>query len=84
MTISRSTILALAVASLPLAGCTTLKVHPATGDAASRQGIAYFLPFSQFETKVTWAASCDAKSRELSLTPKIEATAKNGPDPAAL
>lgn len=84
MTILRSGIAVLAMASLPLAGCTTLKVNPATSDPASRQGIAYFLPFSQFETKVTWAASCDETTKELSLTPKIEATAKNGPDPAAL
>lgn len=84
MTGFRSAIAALAIASLPLAGCTTLRVNPATSDPLSRQGIAYFLPFSQFETKVTWAASCDKVSRELALTPKIEATAKNGPDPAAL
>jgi len=84
MTGFRSALAALAMLSLPLAGCTTLKVHPATSNAASRQGIAYFLPFSQFETRVTWAASCDEATKELSLTPKIEATAKNGPDPAAL
>lgn len=84
MTGFRSAVAALALASLPLAGCTTLKFHPATSNATSRQGIAYFLPFSQFETKVTWAASCDKDTRELALTPKIEATAKNGPDPEAL
>lgn len=84
MTRSRLAIAALVIASSPLGGCTTLKVNPATSDPVSRQGIAYFLPFSQFETKVTWAASCDDDTGELALTPKIEATAKNGPDPAAL
>lgn len=79
--------IALAAAmSLALSGCTTLRVHNfAAEDTASRQGIAYFLPFSQFETKLSWTASCDAKKNyEISLTPKVEMTPKTGPDPDGL
>jgi hypothetical protein len=65
-------------------GCTSLKVVEFDGKPESRKGIAYFLPFSQFDTTITWSASCDIKTNELSITPKVEALPKTGPDPAGL
>ncbi|WP_068862172.1 hypothetical protein [Erythrobacter dokdonensis] len=70
--------------SLLLAGCTTLKVHKFADKTSDRQGIAYFLPFSQFDTKLSWTASCDAKTNALKLIPKAEMTPKTGPDPDGL
>jgi regulator of replication initiation timing len=65
-------------------GCTSLKVVEFDGSPESRRGIAYFLPFTQFDTTVTWAASCDKSTKELSITPKVEAVQKTGPDPLGL
>ena len=68
-----------------LSGCTTLKVNKFGAEESNREGIAYFLPFSQFETKLTWTASCDTKNGdELKLTPKAEMTPKTGQDPDGL
>lgn len=67
-----------------LAGCTSLKVKSFDGSVASRRGIAYFLPLTQFDTAVTWSATCDKASNALSITPKIEAVPKTGPDPNGL
>jgi len=71
--------------SIALGGCTSLNVHKFGSEESSRQGIAYFLPFTQFETKLTWTASCDANNgNEFKLTPKAEMTPKTGPDPDGL
>lgn len=82
---NRSILLAAAI-SLVLPGCTTLEVRNFnTRDAASRRGIAYYLPYSQFETKLTWTAGCDPdENNALDVTPKVEMTAKTGPDPDGL
>lgn len=82
----RTFALIAAAFGLTLSGCTTLNVNRFdSGNEESRQGIAYFLPFSQFETKLTWTASCDTKNgNELKLTPKAEMTPKTGPDPDGL
>jgi hypothetical protein len=70
--------------ALSLTGCTSLKVNGFDGSIETRRGIAYFLPLTQFDTSVTWAASCDVSTGVLSITPKIEATPKTGPDPDGL
>lgn len=82
----RKLILLVGAASLALPGCTTLRVHNfTTNDAKSRQGIAYFLPFTQFDTKLSWTASCDKNDgNALGLTPKAEMVQKTGPDPDGL
>lgn len=67
-----------------LAGCTSLKVNDFDGSVDTRRGIAYFLPLTQFDTTVTWAASCDKWTDVLSITPKVEATPQTGPDPNGL
>lgn len=70
---------------LALSGCTTLKVNNFSGKPDERQGIAYFLPFTQFETTVSWTASCDTNNgNEFGLTPQAEMTPKTGPDPDGL
>lgn len=82
MTISRCALL-LGAASVALSGCTThLEVSRATPESpATRQGIAYFLPFTQYETKTVWSLSCDA-SKTAALAAKVTSTPKTGPDPA--
>lgn len=77
-------ILVASFGALSLLGCTSLKVHDFDGSVEKRRGIAYFLPLTQFDTTVTWAASCDKSTGALSITPKVEATPKNGPDPDGL
>lgn len=54
------TLTATALCALTLQGCTTnLKVHPLTaGNTDNRQGVPYFLPFTQFDTKLTWIPGC--------------------------
>lgn len=70
-------------ALLALSACTThLDVdHALASDPASRRGIAYFLPFTQFDAKTTWTlASCDAQGvPEIAVT--FAATPVSAPDP---
>lgn len=70
-----------------LTACTSLEVNKFGSATDQRRGIAYFLPFTQFETKMTWSASCEKDSegkQVLSITPKVDATPKTGPDPDGL
>lgn len=83
-TTRRAVVLAAAAASATLSGCTSLKVNGFDGSVETRRGIAYFLPLTQFDTTVTWSASCDKATKELSIRPKVEATARTGPDPSGL
>jgi hypothetical protein len=73
---------ATALLVIALGGCTTLKVDEPTTDWRSRQGIAYHLPFTQFDTRVVWAASCD--NGALSIAADFEATPVTAPDPEGL
>lgn len=70
-------------ALLALSACTThLDVdHALPSDPASRRGIAYFLPFTQFDTKTTWTlAACDAQDvPEIAVT--FAADPVSAPDP---
>lgn len=70
-------------ALLALSACTThLDVdHALPSDPASRRGIAYFLPFTQFDTKTTWTlAACDAQGiPEIAVS--FAATPVSAPDP---
>ena len=79
----RKQFFAFTTISLILTGCTTqLEVgrgNPAV--ASSRRGIAYFLPFTQFENAITWSIACD-KAGAASLVPKVESTAKAARDPS--
>lgn len=63
-----------------LSGCTTsLNVQKAGADAATRVGIAYALPFTQFNVKVIWSvASCDESGMEIAI--KSEQSAIGAPD----
>jgi hypothetical protein len=75
-------ILGTAVMAGALTGCAThLEVgHASADDPTSRQGIAYFLPFTQFDTKVTWVVTgCGAEGPDLAV--KTEATPKTARDP---
>jgi len=72
------------VMAIAMQGCTTLRVNKAGDGPDSRRGIAYYLPFTQFETKIIWTTSCDKKTNELKIAPSIEATPKTGPDPRGL
>lgn len=74
----------IVVGLLATAGCTThLEVDRARADLPeSRQGIAYFLPFSQFETTVTWfVADC---TNGLEIGTRTEAAARSARDPEHL
>lgn len=70
-------------ALLALSACTThLDVdHALPSDPTSRRGIAYFLPFTQFDTKTTWTlAACDAQGiPEIAVS--FAATPVSAPDP---
>lgn len=76
--------LAACAALAALAGCTThLEVqHASPADPASRRGIAYFLPFTQFATKVTWTVTGCGPAIE--IAEKVETTPLTAPDPAHL
>ncbi|WDA40335.1 hypothetical protein [Erythrobacter sp. BLCC-B19] len=81
----KKSVLFVAISSVILQGCTTLKVHHFNeGKAPSRQGIAYFLPVTQFETKLSWTASCGENDKALTLTPKAEMTSATAADPDGL
>lgn len=73
--------LVLALSCGALAGCTTLKVNRFSQQTDDRRGIAYFLPFTQFETEILWSASCDKDTEEFGLAPKVQVTPKTAPDP---
>ncbi|HEY0027377.1 MAG TPA: hypothetical protein VGC35_05865 [Allosphingosinicella sp.] len=73
-----------ALLALSLQGCTSLRVTKAGPNAESRRGIAYYLPFTQFETKVTWSPTCEKETTELKISPSVESTPKTGPDPDGL
>lgn len=70
-------------ALLALSACTThLDVGQGRpGSPDSRRGIAYFLPFTQFEAAITWSVSCD-KQRLATMVPKVEVAQKSARDPA--
>lgn len=72
--------LLLGATSICLSGCTTaLKVNNAGPTAESRVGIAYALPYTQFNIKTTWSvASCDSAGAEIAI--KTEQTATGAPD----
>lgn len=76
---------AIATIALLHSGCTT-HLEVGRGDpsiASSRRGIAYFLPFTQFENAITWSIACD-KTGVASLVPKVESTAKAARDPSEI
>ncbi len=78
--------LVVIASALMLSGCAThLEVSPAGTSVASRQGIAYYLPFTQFETAVTWTiVDCDASTLKPEIVIKTEAKPTTSPDPDAL
>ncbi|MGH8679596.1 MAG: hypothetical protein ACREUQ_14755 [Burkholderiales bacterium] len=75
-----------ALFSLVLAGGCTTHLESGTAradDPASRRGIAYFLPYTQFAVKTTWiVGKCNDSGPE--LVAKVEATPGSAPDPEGL
>jgi len=70
--------------AIALSGCTTLEVGKAGVEADTREGIAYFLPFTQYDSTITWSAACDKVTNELEITASAEMKPKTGPDADAL
>lgn len=72
-------------AALLLSGCATHleSVSVDKGDPKTRQGIAYFLPFTQFTVTTTWTiGACGQSGPE--LTAEVTAKAGSAADPDAL
>lgn len=82
----RNAVTGALVAALTVSGCTThLEVGPAGQTAETRQGIAYFLPFTQFETEISWVlTACPTDTNIPEITIKTAVKPVTGPDPSAL
>lgn len=79
-------VLFAATALASLAGCTTHLESSLASSAEpkSRAGIAYFLPVTRINAKVTWTVTECSKDTGPVLAEEVVATTSSEPDPAAL